>query len=351
MTHPHGTPPVVTLPSDHQVFEAGNVVLQSGRTFRNMRLAYKTFGTLNADKSNAILYPTSYSAQHHDTQFMVGESGALDPSRYFIVIPNLFGNGLSSSPSNTPWPDVGSRYPDVTYFDAVHVQRRMLQELWGIDRLALVYGWSMGAMQAYHWAALFPQAVERIAVVCGSARCAPHNHVFIEGAKAALTADPAYRDGVFTERPVRGFRAMGRVYAGWALSQTFYREELWRTLGASSLEDYLVTSWETTFARRDPADLLAQFWTWQHGDISANTLYGGDLAKALRSIEARTLLMPGDHDLYFQVDDNRLEMQHLRHAELKPIPSVWGHRAGNPLNQPNDRAFIDAHVKALLASS
>ena len=337
------------MTADHATYDAGNVVLQSGRTFRNMKLVYKTFGTLNADKSNAILYPTSYSAQHHDTQFMVGEGAALDPSRYFIIIPNLFGNGLSSSPSNTPWPDVGTRYPDVTYFDAVHVQRRMLAELWGIEKLALVYGWSMGAMQAYHWGALFPDAVERIAVVCGSARCAPHNQVFIEGAKHALTADAAYRDGVFTELPVRGFRAMGRVYAGWALSQTFYREELWRSFGASSLEDYLVTYWETAFARRDPADLLAQFWTWQHGDISANPRYGGDLPKALAAIKARTLLMPGDHDLYFQVDDNRLEMQHLANAELHPIPSVWGHRAGNPVTQQQDRAFIDSHVKALLA--
>ena len=337
------------MTADHATYDAGNVVLQSGRTFRNMKLVYKTFGTLNADKSNAILYPTSYSAQHHDTQFMVGEGAALDPSRYFIIIPNLFGNGLSSSPSNTPWPDVGTRYPDVTYFDAVHVQRRMLAELWGIEKLALVYGWSMGAMQAYHWGALFPDAVERIAVVCGSARCAPHNQVFIEGAKHALTADAAYRDGVFTELPVRGFRAMGRVYAGWALSQTFYREELWRSFGASSLEDYLVTYWETAFARRDPADLLAQFWTWQHGDISANPMYGGDLPKALAAIKARTLLMPGDHDLYFQVDDNRLEMQYLVNAELRPIPSVWGHRAGNPVTQQQDRTFIDSHVKALLA--
>ena len=337
------------MTADHATYDAGNVVLQSGRTFRNMKLVYKTFGTLNADKSNAILYPTSYSAQHHDTQFMVGEGAALDPSRYFIIIPNLFGNGLSSSPSNTPWPDVGTRYPDVTYFDAVHVQRRMLAELWGIEKLALVYGWSMGAMQAYHWGALFPDAVERISVVCGSARCAPHNQVFIEGAKHALMADTAYRDGVFTERPVRGFRAMGRVYAGWALSQTFYREELWRSFGASSLEDYLVTYWETAFARRDPADLLAQFWTWQHGDISANPMYGGDLPKALAAIKALTLLMPGDHDLYFQVDDNRLEIQHLTNAELHPIPSVWGHRAGNPVTQQQDRAFIDSHVKALLA--
>ena len=335
---------------DYEVFNAGNVVLQSGRTFRNLFVAYKTFGTLNADKSNVIVYPTSYAAQHYDIQFMVREGGALDPSKYFIVIINLLGNGLSSSPSNTPWPDVGTRYPDVTYYDAVHVQRRMLAELWGIERVALVYGWSMGAMQAYHWAALFPQAVERIAVVCGSARCAPHNHVFIEGAKHALMADAAYQDGVFTQRPVRGYRAMGRVYAGWALSQSFYREELWRKLGASSLEDFLVANWETTFARRDPSDLLAQFWTWQHGDISANELYHGDLPMALAAIEARVLLMPGDEDLYFQVEDNRQEMKHLLHATLSPIPSVWGHRAGNPMNQPDDRDFIDSHVLALLAS-
>ena len=335
---------------DFALFDAGNVVLQSGRTFRNMQLAYKTFGSLNADRSNVIVYPTSYSAQHMDTQYMIAPGAALDPDRYFIVIPNLFGNGLSSSPSTTPWPDVGSRYPNVTYFDAVQVQRRMLAELWGVDKVALVYGWSMGAMQAYHWAALFPDAVERIAVVCGSARCSPHNQVFIEGVKHALMADPAYQDGVFTERPVRGLRAMGRVYAGWALSQTFYREELWRELGASSLEDYLVAYWETGFARRDPADLLAQLWTWQHGDISANPLYQGDLPKALAAIRARVLLMPGDQDLYFQVDDNRLEMQHLREGTLQPIPSRWGHRAGNPINQPEDRAFIESRVKALLAA-
>ncbi len=134
--------------------------------------------------------PRPIRRQHQDIEYMVSAGGALDPSRYFIIIANLFGNGLSSSPSNTPWPDVGSRYPDVTCFDAVQVQRRMLQQLWGIERLALVYGWSMGAMQAYHWAALFPQAVERIAVVCGAARCAPHNQVFIEGVKTRADGRP-----------------------------------------------------------------------------------------------------------------------------------------------------------------
>jgi homoserine O-acetyltransferase/O-succinyltransferase len=332
-----------------QRFEAGNVLLQSGRTFRNMHVAYRTYGRLNADKSNVIVYPTPYGAHHTDIEYMIGPDAALDSDRYFIVIPDLFGNGLSSSPSNTPWPDTGDRYPHVTVYDAVHIQRRMLQTLWGIERVALVYGFSMGAMQAYHWGALFPDAVERIAVVCGAARCAPHNRVFIEGIEAALTADPAWRDGVFTEKPLRGLRAMGRIYAGWALSQTWYRNEQWRELGFSSLEDFLIHGWEGHFSKRDPSDLLAQFWTWKHADISSNALYGGDLAAALSAIQAKVLLMPGDHDLYFRVADSENELPYLRDAKLLPIPSTWGHRAGNPTASKEDRAFIEAAVEELLA--
>ena len=335
---------------DYSVFDAGNVLLQSGRTFPAMKIAWKTFGTLNADKSNVIVYPSSFSAQHHDMRWLVREGGVLDPAKYFIIIPNLFGNGLSSSPSNTPWPLVGDRYPDVTYHDAVRVQQRLLAEVFGIAKVRLVYGWSMGAMQAYHWAVAFPDLVERIAVVCGSARCAPHNAVFLEGVRAALTADPAFQDGVFTAKPVRGIRAMGRAYAGWALSQEFYREELWRGIGFSSLEDFLVRNWEATYARRDPGDLLAQLWTWQHGDISAHPEFNGDLPAALASIKARVLLMPGDHDLYFRVEDNRREMPHLKNAELRPIPSIWGHRAGNPFQCDEDRRFLETAIRELLAT-
>ena len=98
---------------------------------------------------------------------------------------------------------------------------------------------------------------------------------------------------------------MGRIYAGWALSQTFYRREMWRGLGFTSLEDFLVRSWEANFLRRDARDLMAQLWTWQNGDISANDLYRGDLQMALAGIKARVLLMPSATDLYFQTDDNR----------------------------------------------
>jgi homoserine O-acetyltransferase len=334
--------------TDQQVFELGDLELQGGAMLPDARLVYKTYGELNDDRSNAILYPTSYSAQHSDTEWLIGEDRVLDPSRYFIVIPNMFTNGLSSSPSNTDMTGGPGGFPGVTLADNVHAQRRLLTEALGIDRLALVYGWSMGGQQAYHWGALYPEAVARICVVCGSARTAPHNQVFLEGVKAALTADAAYRDGWFHEPPLRGLKAMARVYAGWALSQAFYREALWRGLGYGTLEAFLVESWEAQFLRRDANDLLAQIWTWQQADISDNARYGGDLEAALAAIRARALILPSETDLYFRVADNAWEVQHLAKAELRAIPSIWGHRAGNPRDTPRDAAFLRAAVAGLL---
>ncbi len=157
--------------SNYQVFQAGDVLLQSGVVFPSLRLAYKTYGMLNARKDNVIVYPTSFSAQHYDTEWLVQPGGILDPERFFIVIPNLFGNGLSSSPSHSE----ATPFPAISYHDAVAVQRRLLVEQFGISTIALVYGWSMGGMQAYHWAACHPDMVQRAAIVCGSARCSPYN--------------------------------------------------------------------------------------------------------------------------------------------------------------------------------
>ncbi len=312
----------MNTPSDYQIFEAGDVLLQSGQRHPRLQLAYKTYGALNAAKDNVILYPTSFGAQHYDTEWLIAPGAALDPDRYFIVIPNLFGNGLSSSPSNSLEALAGAPYPNISYHDAISIQHRLLTEQFGIARLALVYGWSMGGMQAYHWAARYPDMVARAAVVCGSACCSPFNAVFLESVRAALTTDPAFVDGRFVSKPSAGLRAMGRVYAGWAMSHGFYRDELWREAGFTSLEDYLTRSWDVAFAHRDANNLLAQLWTWQNGDISRCDAFRGDFRKAMAAIKARVLLMPGQTDNYFQVGDNEDELPLLtnaRAAELCPI--------------------------------
>lgn len=330
------------------IFELGDLTLQSGAVLPGAQLRWKTHGTLSPGRDNVVLYPTSYGAQHPDLEWLIGPDGVLDPGRWFIVIPDMFGNGLSSSPSNTPvWPGL------VTAWDNVHAQRRLLAEVWGIERLHAVYGWSMGAQQAYHWAALFPGQVGRAVINCGSARTATHNRVFLKGLMAVLEAAPEHRGaGRFSAEPIAALQAFGRIYAGWALSQDFYRADLHRTaLGAPDLDTFLRTDWEERFARRPAADLYAQLCTWEAGDISRDPRYGGDLTRALNAITARLLLMPGETDLYFRVADNAAELPHLHDVVLQPIPSIWGHRAGNPSTNPADAAFLRDTVRAFLASA
>ncbi len=336
--------------NDYSIFQAGNILLQSGRTLRNGQLAYKTYGALNAEKSNVILYMTSFAAHHYDVDWLIGAGKALDTEKYFVVVPNLFGNGLSSSPSNATEPQNGERWPYFTIADNVNVQYRLLTQELGITSLELACGWSMGGLQAFQWASYYPAMVKRMAVLCGAAKCSPHNQVFIEGVRATLTTDPAFQNGVFVQRPERALRAMGRNYAAMAMSQTFYREELWRGAGFSSLEDFLIMSWEANFLKRDANNLLTHLWAWQNANIADNDKYKGDFKAALQAITAKSLLMPGTTDLYFQVEDNRLEAEQMPNARLLPIPSDWGHRAGLPSANVQDAQFITSALKDLLQS-
>ncbi len=327
-------------PTETGTHALGDLALASGETLRNATLSWKTHGTLSPARDNVVVYPTSYGARHEDLEWLIGPDGVLDPQRWFVVQPDMFANGLSSSPSNTP------DYPSlVTAADNVRAQRRLLAERWGVERVACAYGFSMGAQQAYHWAALFPGMVERAVIVCGSARTAVHNQVFLRSLLAVLEAAPEHRgNGRFEREPELAKRAFARVYAGWAISQDWYRAGL-HLRQAPDLEAFLDRVWSPGFTRRPAADAYAQARCWDASDIAE----GGDLATALARIEARVLLLPSETDLYFRVADNAAELPHLRHGELRPIPTIWGHRAGNPAQNPEDLAFLRDAVRDWLS--
>jgi homoserine O-acetyltransferase/O-succinyltransferase len=232
---------------DYEVFELGDLVLQRGATLRGARLAYTTYGTLAADRRNAVLHPTWYSGRHRENEWLIGPGMALDPARWFIIIPNMLGNGLSSSPRSNSPPYDRARFPEVTVHDNVEAQHRLVTQRFGIEHLACVTGWSMGAGQAFQWAVSHPEMVSKILPFCGSARTSEYNRVFLEGVKAALTADDAFQGGWYDRQPTKGLRAAARVYAGWGFSQAFCWQGVYRELGFSSLEDFLVGYWEGFF--------------------------------------------------------------------------------------------------------
>jgi homoserine O-acetyltransferase len=335
---------------DYDIFELGDLALQRGGVLRGAKLAYKTYGAPDAKRTNAIVVPTAYGGTHVDNEWMIGPGKALDTDRYFVISPNLFGAGLSSSPSNTPEPQGRGAFPEVTVYDNVFAQQALVRDLLGMRKIALVTGFSMGGQQTYHWACAFPELVERIAPICGSATTAQHNIVFLDGIKAALTCDPAFRDGWYDAPPVTGLATVARVWAGWGLSQTFYREERWRAHDFAS-RDACVQSWYLdSFGAADANNLLAMLWTWQHADVGAHPSYGGDAAAALAAIRARAVVMPSATDLYFPPEDSELEVAAMRDATFSPIPSVYGHAAGGGSNDA-DNAFISGKIAQLLAET
>jgi len=334
--------------SDCSTYELGDVKLLSGQTLLSTKLAYKTYGSLNANKNNVILLPTFYTGTHKRNEGFFGSSRAINPNKHFIISINLIGNGISSSPSNASAEQKGSQFPVITLWDNVWCQHKFITEYLGIKKIALVAGWSMAGCQSYQWAAQFPDMVENILPFCSSAKTSKHNFVFLEGIKAALCADHDWNNGNYTSQPIMGLKAFGRVYAGWAFSQTFFRNETYKKLGFNSIEELLI-DWENDHVKNwDANNLLTKLLTWQKGDISTGPIYNGNFIKALNGIKAKAILMPCSHDLYFPPEDNEFEAKHIKNAEIRTYNSIWGHCVANPGNDKGFEVALDQAINDLL---
>ncbi|PPJ55964.1 hypothetical protein CBER1_03603 [Cercospora berteroae] len=327
------------MTSEIQKHSLGDFTLKSGKTISNAFVAYKTFGS---PSNPLIIFPTSYSLRISDNEWLIGSGLTLDTEKYFIVVPALFGNGESTSPSNTP--DLRP-FPDVTFYDNIQAQHDLVTKKLGFSHAKAVLGWSMGAGQAFQWATQFPDFMDVCVPYCGLAKTSEHDQESFKLVK---------EDGDGTEEEkVAGLKALGRVYAGWGFSQPFYRHQVYRTaetLGFKDLEDFMVGFWETWALDKDPENMLAMLHTWQAGDVSDQAPYNGDFDAAMKGIKAKILVMPCRTDLYFPPEDSEIEVEHMRPGvgELAIFESIGGHWAGGPGQSVEDSKFLQQKLTAQL---
>lgn len=339
-----------TVHGEFQLAEIGDLVLEEGATLRGCQLAYQTLGELNAAKDNAVLVTSWYSGNHsvmRDTY--VGAGRALDPAEHFIILVNQIGSGLGTSPHSLEGAYGQGRFPRVRIGDDVVAQERLLRELLGVERLALVFGGSMGAQQTYEWAVRFPDKVQRAAALAGTARNNEHCRIYNQTLIDALRSDPGFADGWYAaSADVRGgLQRHAGLFALYVLSNRFWTQEAWRPLGFSSAQDFRTGFLEAYFGPMDAGDLLCQAWKWQHGDVSRHT--GGDLGAALGRITAKTFVMPISTDQFFPVEDCAAEQELIKGSELRVIDDIHGHAALFGLS-PSYGPQIDAALSELLAS-
>ena len=331
----------------YSVYGLGDFSLECGKTLANCQLAYSCFGELNEDKTNAVVFTVMFSGTNKAMEKYIGKGRALDPEKYFIVVPNQLGSGLSTSPHNAPSPDSGPDFPEISIGDDVRAQHQLLTEKFGVKSIELVLGWSMGAQQTYEWCVRYPEMVRRAAPIAGTAKTTPHDSLYVDVFCEALKTDPAWDGGRYAgpHDVELGLKRLAHVFALMGNCTEFYRRQKWTDLGIDSLDNYLSGFWETWFKPMDPNNLLCMASKWKRGDVSAFT--GKSLEDTLGAIQAKVFVVAFSEDMFIPVSDCKAEQELIPGSELKVISTLWGHFGMLGLDQ-KDFDSIDAHLGELL---
>ncbi len=339
---------------EYDLISIGRLDLEEGGSIPDCHLAVATFGTLNEERDNAILVTTWYSGTHQIFRdAYIGSQHALDPGRWFVVVVDQIGSGLSTSPHNASGANDAlamSAFPHVRIGDDVVAQERLLREHFGIERLALVVGGSMGAQQTYEWAVRFPDKVRRAAPIAGTAQNTDHDFLFTRVLAEAITTDPGFAGGEYSSNAevVAGLERHARIWGVMGFSTEFWKQRVYQALDFSDMDAFLAGFLQPYFTAMDPNDLLCMAWKWQRGDVARHT--GGDLAKALGRITAKTFVMPISEDMFFPVRDCGAEQALVKDSELRVVDDVLGHLGLFSVN-PDFMPQLDAHLSELLETT
>lgn len=284
--------------------------LENGETIAACRVGYRTIGALNAERSNAVLFPTWFSGRSSDLEQFVGTGKMLDPARYHVILVDALANGVSCSPSN-----IQAAFPQITIGDMVHSQYRLLTEHLGIKRLHAVMGISMGGMQTFEWMVRYPEYAVRAVPIVGSPRLASIDLLLWQAELSAI------EEAARCKCDPRS--AMRTVYAVHQFALTTPANRAAET-PASHFGELKAQIEKSAAEGMDPADWAAQLRAMMSHDVSRS--YSGSLQKAAASVRARLLVVAATQD-HMVNPRSALEFAGAAGAPSLELTSDCGHLA------------------------
>ena len=330
----------------HQLYGEGDLKLESGEAIKDFSISYVTHGKLNEKKSNAILMVTAIGGNHHRIDFMIGPGKALDPGKYFIICTDAIANGLTTSPS-TSKTQPRMRFPKFTIRDMVESQYRLLKEKFGIDHVVAVVGPSMGGMQVLQWGVSHPDYMDALVAMVPLAKTPAWSVAVMEASRKAIMTDAAWKDGNYDAPPEKGIR-LWRDILNLLAART---PDMYSAQFSNGMD---VLPWmeaqETAVMKAfDANDWIYQTWAYDRHDVGTTPGFGGDTAKALASIRAKTLILTGTKDLLnpeFEPTEAGRNIANVRMMTISP-GTVTGHAsAGGAI--PSDVEFLNRETSAFL---
>jgi homoserine O-acetyltransferase len=329
-----------------QLYNEGDLKLESGEAIKDFSISYVTFGALNAKKSNAILMVTALGGNHHRLDFMIGPGKALDPEKYFIICTDAISNGMTTSPSNSKL-QPRMQFPKFVIRDMIESQYRLLKEKLGIDHVVAVIGPSMGGMQTLQWGVSHPDFMDALVAIVPLAKTPPWSVAVMEAAREAIMNDPAWRDGNYDAPPEKGVR-LWREIVNLLAART---PEMYSAQFKNNADvGPWVTEQENAMMKAfDADDFIYQTWAYDRHDLGTTPGFGGDTAKALASIKAKTLILTGTKDLLnpdFEAKEAAKNIANVKVVTISP-GTVRGHASAGGFN-PADVEFLNREAAAFL---
>jgi homoserine O-acetyltransferase len=350
--------------------------LDSGASLAPVEIGYETYGTLDADRSNAVfichaLTGDQFVASPHPVTGkdgwwvrMVGEGKPIDPSRHFIICANVLGSCMGSSGPASADPATGApygmRFPVITIRDMVRAQAMLLDHL-GIDRLLAVVGGSMGGMQVLEWAATYPARVRSAVVVASAARHSAQNIAFHEVGRQAIMADPKWRGGDYyaaNDPPAAGLSVARMAAHITYLSEEGLTDKFGRRLQGRDaksfgfdadfqIESYLRHQGIRFVERFDANSYLYITRAMDYFDLAED--HGGNLAIAFQGTATRFCVVSFTSDWLYPTAESRRIVHALNaanaHVSFVDIESSLGHDAFL-LDVPEMNRVVDGFLRA-----
>src|ERR1700754_837378 len=323
-------------------YAEGDLPLESGQTIKDFSISYETYGTLNADKSNAILMVTAISGNHHRLDYLIGPGKALDTNRYFIITTDAIGNGLTTSPSNSV-KQPGMAFPRFAIRDMVESQYRLVTGKFGIRHMFAVIGASMGGMQTLQWGVSHPDMMDALVPIVPLGRTPPWTKTVLELTREEIMSDPAWDDDHYRQgtEPEKGMRLWAGTLAlitrtPELMKNTTPDDSAHSDAGQNEAAQWLRKTEDSNWKNFDARNWIYQTWSYDAHDLGTTPGFNGDYHQALRSIRARTRVLAGVGDL-LNPEPEALEVARYIHgAQFESIEPRWpsGHFSAAGVTQP-----------------
>lgn len=321
---------IAALAQEQQFASIGDLKLQNGGVIRNCRIGYRTFGKLNSNKSNVVVFPTWAGGTTEQLQSSIGPGRLVDSTTYFVVAIDALSNGISSSPSNSRL-QPRMRFPQFTLRDTVESQHELLTKVVKVDHVKAIVGISMGGMQVFQWLVSYPDFMDKAIPIVGSPRLAPYDLLIWQAQIEALMRDRDWKGGNYSVNPARALDfAFGELLL---TTPPDYNRRKTREQVLADLEK----------ARRDSKgfdanDKIRQVQAMMQLDVTRE--FGGSLERAAHVVKAKVFVVVSRFD-HVVTPGPAIEFASLVGAKTLNLESECGHLATVCESSRLDKAIAD----------